>query len=272
MTNPLPQMRIKYLFNVVNGSTPQSSAEEYWDGDIPWVTPEDIGKLRSSDIHSTRRYITEDGYRSCGTTLAPKDSIVLTTRAPIGNIGIAKVALCSNQGCKILIPNNRLVPKFGFYALFAQVPLLQSLGQGSTFRELSSDSLRQTSLPTLPLPTQKAIVSFLDKETSRMDALISKKERQIELLQEKRHAIITKAVTKGLDPNVKMKESGVEWIGHIPEAWEVRRLKYITPEITVGIVVNPSSYYENEGILCLRSLNISDGQLDLTNPVYISTD
>lgn len=147
MTKPLEQIRITRLFKVVNGSTPQSSVAEYWDGDIPWVTPEDVGKLRSSDIQSTRRYITEDGYRSCGTTLAPKDSIVLTTRAPIGNIGIAKVALCSNQGCKILIPNEKLVPKFGFYSLLAKVPLLQSLGQGSTFKELSSDSLKHASLP-----------------------------------------------------------------------------------------------------------------------------
>lgn len=135
MTNPYPQIKVKHLFNVVNGSTPQSSVEEYWDGDIPWVTPEDIGKLTSSDILSTRRRITESGYKSCGTTLAPVNSIVLTTRAPIGNIGLAKVSLCSNQGCKILIPRETLVPKYGFYAVFSQVSLLQSLGQGSTSKK-----------------------------------------------------------------------------------------------------------------------------------------
>lgn len=78
-----------------------------------------------------------------------------------------------------------------------------------------------------PLPIQKDIATFLDKETARIDALIEKKNRQIELLQEKRQAVITRAITKGLDPNVKMKDSGIEWIGEIPEGWEVRKIKHL---------------------------------------------
>jgi type I restriction enzyme S subunit len=77
-----------------------------------------------------------------------------------------------------------------------------------------------------PLNEQQAIASFLDRETARIDMLIQKKQRQIELLQEKRSALISHAVTKGLDPNAKMKDSGIEWLGEIPAHWEVRRLKY----------------------------------------------
>ena len=219
--------KIKYLFNVVNGATPQSSVLEYWDGDIPWVTPEDIANEPNPSIFRTKRSITKEGYASCGTTLVPKNSIILTTRAPIGNIGISEVELCSNQGCKILIPKNEIFPKYAYYSVLSRKENLVSLGQGSTFRELSSDSLKNVSIPLPPLPLQKAIAAYLDKETTRIDTLIAKKERQIELLQEKRQAIITQAITKGLDPKAKMKDSGVEWIGEIPEGWSVKKLRYI---------------------------------------------
>jgi type I restriction enzyme, S subunit len=121
-----------------------------------------------------------------------------------------------------------------------------------------------------PLSAQKAIAAYLDKETARIDALIAKKERQIELLEEKRQAIITRAITKGLDPKAKMKDSGVEWIGEIPSTWNINRLKYIASGTTVGIVINPSSYYQDSGVICLRSLNISSGKINLEEVVYIS--
>jgi type I restriction enzyme S subunit len=73
-----------------------------------------------------------------------------------------------------------------------------------------------------PLPEQRAIASFLDRETSKIDALVSEQERLIELLKEKRQAVISHAVTKGLDPNVRLKPSGVEWLGDVPEHWEVK--------------------------------------------------
>ena len=81
--------------------------------------------------------------------------------------------------------------------------------------------------PIPPLPEQRAITAFLDRETAKIDALVSKKERLIDLLREKRNALISHAVTKGLDPDVPMKDSGAEWLGEIPAHWEVRRLKYL---------------------------------------------
>ncbi len=245
MISPTSSQRIKYLFDVVNGATPQSSVLEYWDGDIPWVTPEDIGNNPIPSIFTTKRSITEAGYKSCGTTLAPKHSIILTTRAPIGNIGVAEMALCSNQGCKILVPHKEISPKFAYYSLLSKVDYLISLGQGSTFRELSSESLKNSFIPFPPLLKQKAIASCLDKETARIDTLIEKKQRQIKLLKEKRQAIITRAVTKGLDPNAKMKDSGVEWIGEIPEGWEVVKLKWIYKGIGSGGGISPDNIDES---------------------------
>jgi type I restriction enzyme S subunit len=93
--------------------------------------------------------------------------------------------------------------------------------------KLMNNVMSKIRFPLPPLSIQKAIATYLDKETVRIDALIAKKERQIELLEEKRQAIITHAITKGLDPKAKMKDSGVEWIGEIPEGWQVKKLRYL---------------------------------------------
>ncbi|MEA5391156.1 restriction endonuclease subunit S [Cyanobium gracile UHCC 0139] len=117
---------------------------------------------------------------------------------------------------------------------------------------------------------QQAIVNFLDHETARIDALIAEQQRLIELLQEKRQAVISYAVTKGLNPDAPMKDSGVEWLGEVPEHWEIKKLKYVSPQITVGIVVEPSKYYVDDGVPALRSLNVSQGKIRLENLVFIS--
>ena len=141
---------------------------------------------------------------------------------------------------------------------------------GITRFGLGGDAIRTGLFPIAPIEEQRAIAAFLDRETAKIDALVARKERLIELLQEKRTALITRAVTRGLDPNAPMKDSGVEWLGEIPAHWEVKRLKHLTPGTTVGIVVTPSKYYVDEGIPCLRSLNVSRGTIDMDNLVFIS--
>lgn len=217
--------RLKRVFKVVNGSTPASGEPAYWDGDIPWVTPEDLGDLNGTTILVTRRNITDAGYRSCGTTLVPAGSLVLSTRAPIGHLAIAGVDLCTNQGCRSLVFRKADCHSYYFYEVSSARSELESLGQGSTFRELAKGMLEAVELAVPPEPEQRAIAAFLDRETARIDGLVAKKERLIELLQEKRTALITRAVTKGLDPTVPMKDSGVEWLGEIPAHWEVKKVK-----------------------------------------------
>lgn len=233
-------VRLKHLFFIINGGTPDSEIAEYWDGNIPWVTPDDLGDLVDPIIQSTRRYITEAGYQSCGTTLAPAGSLVLSTRAPIGHVAIAGVDLCTNQGCRCLVFRRPSVPKFFYFQLIAARPELVSWGQGSTFKELSRAKLGDVYLTVPPEPEQRWIATFLDRETAKIDALVEKKRRLIELLEERRSALITKAVTKGLTPNAPMKQSGVEWLGEIPDHWTVRRLRHVAvinpaPEVTTKL-------------------------------------
>lgn len=231
--------RIKRVFEVVNGATPKSEEPRYWDGDIPWVTPDDLGELTSKELLEPRRYITQEGYQSCGTSIVPRGSLVLSTRAPIGHLVIAGVNLCTNQGCRSLVFRKDHDQNFFYYLLFSARSELESWGQGSTFKELSKSNLEYIPLVEPPLKEQQLISIFLDRETAKIDALICKKERLIELLQEKRTALISHAVTKGLNPNVPMKDSGIEWLGKIPAHWETVPLKYCAAKKPNAIKTGP---------------------------------
>jgi len=116
-----------------------------------------------------------------------------------------------------------------------------------------------------PLKEQLTIARFLDHETRKIDALIVEQQRLIELLQEKRQAVISHAVTKGLNPEAPMKDSGVEWLGEVPEHWSIKRLKYLSPNLTVGIVVNPSEYVSDEGLPFIYGGDIREGVIDWVN-------
>lgn len=158
-------IQLKRLFKVVNGSTPKSSKPEYWDGDIPWATPDDLGTLNSMEIAETARTITESGYQSCGTTLVSANSIILSTRAPIGHLALTTVQMCTNQGCRFLVPRSNINSRFYYYQLLAGRQELKSYGQGSTFMELSKTKLGILMLAFPHKSEQRTITDFLDCRT-----------------------------------------------------------------------------------------------------------
>ncbi|WP_269915557.1 restriction endonuclease subunit S [Acinetobacter sp. HY1485] len=222
----------KNIFKIINGATPKSGVENFWDGKIIWITPSDLSKLTSDKISNSSRYITKHGFNSCGTSLVPENTIILSCRAPIGLLAIATEEVCTNQGCKSLVSHQKVDNKFIYYYLTISKVILNVLGRGTTFLELSSDELGNYKLPyPNKLAEQTQIANFLDYETAKIDTLIAKQKKLIELLKEKRQAVISHAVTKGLDPNVKMKPSGVEWLGDVPEHWKILKLKNIANNI-----------------------------------------
>lgn len=188
--------RIKEISTVVNGATPKSNIEDNWDGNITWITPDDLGKLNSKFIVDTKRKITEIGFQSCGTTMCPVGSIVISSRAPIGYIGILSIEACTNQGCKTLVLNTRLVNKgFAFYYLVAARKMLEALGKGTTFTELSTKEL---SLFIVPLPTfteQKVIADYLEAKTAHIEKIIETINLEVEKLKELRKTLINDVVT-----------------------------------------------------------------------------
>ena len=190
---------LKRVFRILNGSTPKSGEPSFWDGDIPWVTPDDLGDLKSDTLLNTQRMITEEGYNSCGTSLAPTGSLVLSTRAPIGHLAIAGIPFCTNQGCRCLVFRNKDNHRFYYYQLLVAKQELESWGQGSTFKEIGRDKLGAVSLLNSPFDEQRSIAAFLDQETARIDALLEKVRESIEKLREYRTALISAAVTGKID-------------------------------------------------------------------------
>lgn len=158
----------------------------------------------------------------------------------------------------------RLVhPAFLAHHLSATAPAFAAVSTtGSTRARVNLSRMAARPVGVPPTDEQRTIADFLDRETERIDALVAKKQRLIELLQEKRTALISNAVTKGLDPDVPMKDSGIEWLGGIPAAWEVRRLKQVTEFVTSGSR-GWAEFYSDDGPVFIRITNLDRSSVDL---------
>ena len=259
---------LKGPFNIFGGTTPKSDIEGYWDGNVTWVTPADLSNLPSKFIAGSQRQISESGLSSCGTTLVPAGALVLSIRAPIGSLAIAAVELCTNQGCKSLVSRGGAEPGFFYYALLAAKESLNVLGRGSTFLELSADQLAAFRVPLPPLAEQRAIAAFLDQETAKIDALVAEQRRLIDLLREKRQAVISHAVTRGLNPTASLKPSGIDWLGDVPEGWEVCGIKFYCVRITDGAHISPDT--ENGAFPFVSTKDVSEDGIDFENCLQTS--
>lgn len=217
--------------------------------------------------------LKEHGYQG----IRKGDLVIHAMDAFAGAIGVSDSDGKSTPVYAACTPRHSETVNPYFYAYYmrdlALSGLIVSLAKG--IRERSTDfRFSDFSNLTLPLPSydqQRLIANFLDQKTVQIDAAITIKEQQIELLKERKQIIIQQAVTQGLDPNVPMKDSGVEWIGRIPKHWEVKRIKHVTSKIGSGVTPSGGgSTYLDEGIPLLRSQNIHFNRIDLTDVARIS--
>jgi type I restriction enzyme S subunit len=155
--------------SIVNGGTPKSEVSEYWNGDLNWITPKEMGKLNSREISSTERKITEKGMKNSSARLLPVNSVILSSRAPIGHLAINKELMATNQGCKGLVPAASLDFEYLYYFLSYSKETLNDMGTGATFKELSGSKLATLKIPLPPLATQKNIVAKLDAVFAEID-------------------------------------------------------------------------------------------------------
>lgn len=187
--------QISAVAQIINGGTPKSKIKEYWNGDIAWITPADLGKLDNVYVTDTSRKITEEGLNRSSAKLFRENSVILSTRAPIGHLAINQIPMSTNQGCRGLVPNEELHEKYLFYFLLSSVNLLNDLGTGTTFKELSTRALGSVKIPIPPLSEQKQIVAILDKAFAAIDQAKANIERNIdnakELFQSKLNEIFS---------------------------------------------------------------------------------
>ena len=203
------------------------------------------------------------------------DFVMNNQQAWRGSVGVSPYKGIVSPAYLIFSFNKKIcAPKFFKYFLrdkgVVDQFMIASMSVGTIQRQVKWHLLKTIQLSIPSLIEQNTIANFLDTETARIDNLISKQEKLIELLEEQRKSIISHAVTKGLNPNAPMKDSGVEWLGDVPEHWEVTFIKYITKKISSGKTpLGGAEVYTDEGVIFLRSQNIYNDGLHLDDVSFI---
>ena len=182
------------ICDVVNGGTPKTGVAEYWGGPHRWITPAEMGKRPTPYIDRTDRTITEQGLQNSSARPLPPYSVILSSRAPIGHLVINTEPMATNQGCKGLVPRSRIDHKFLYYYLGSIVDLLNDLGTGATFKELSGGKLKEVRVPVPSIAEQRRIVAILDEAFEGIAAAKANTEKSLqnarELFDSKLYALL----------------------------------------------------------------------------------
>lgn len=220
--------RLRFVCEFRNGYTPSKQNADFWtDGTIPWYRMEDI-RDTGRFLKEAKQYVTEEAVKGAG--MFDAGSFILATTATIGEHAMLIVDSLANQRFTNLKIRKSLVykvcGKWFFYYLFLIDDFCKTSTRTATFPAMNMEDLRNCCVAIPPIEEQEAIVEYLDAKCGSIDAVIATQERRIALLSELKQSIITEAVTRGINPNAPLKDSGIEWIGKIPEHWEIMPLKY----------------------------------------------
>lgn len=248
-----------------------------YDEGIPFVSAESV-KGGVINLDYKRGYISLEDHKRFQRKVSPKkgDIFIVKSGATTGNVGLA----ITDQVFDIWSPlalvrgdSSVVEQEFLYYLLLSNIFRVQ-VEQGwsyGTQQNISMKTLGNIKIIVPPLEEQKIIIKYLHNKCTQIDTIIAKEQSVIEKMQEYKKAIITQAITRGLNPSAKMKKTGFEWIGMIPKHWNVKKIKYLTSKIGSGKTPKGGSdIYVDEGVLFIRSQNVYDGYFDLSSAVFIS--
>ena len=236
--------KLKHVINeFVAGGTPESSNDSYWDENndgIPWVA---IGDMNDNDyINSTAKSITIEGLASKNLRILKKGTLIYSIFASLGKTSILNIDATTNQAILGLILSNKIDTIYLKFYLEALKSTISGFSNENTQENLNSNIVKNMEI-AMPksLEEQKQIANYLDKKTAKIDETICKNKQLIKLLEEKRTALINQVVTKGLNPNVPMKDSSVEWIGEVPEHYLIMKISNMFNNIGSGTTPKSSN-------------------------------
>jgi len=257
---------------VVGGGTPSRANPSYWNGLVPWTTPAEITALAEKHIRDTREKLTPEGLAASAAQLLPVGSLVVTTRATLGKVAIASVALTTNQGFKNIIPNDRTDSLFAYYRVEALRSEMERLASGTTFLEISKADFCRIRTRRPPFTEQVRIAAVLDTA----DESIAATETMMTKLMRLRTGLLQDLLTRGLDENGEVRDPVTHpeqftdsEIGIVPKDWHVRPLSYFISSAEYGISTSLSS----EGTLpVLRMNNLAGGEASLADLKYATLE
>ncbi|WP_420634459.1 restriction endonuclease subunit S [Candidatus Palauibacter sp.] len=267
--------RTKFAATLRSGHTPSRQKAEYWqDCTIPWFGLADVWQVRDGRVEyvrETAEKISEIGLANSSARLLPEGTVILSRTASVGFSAILGVDMATTQDFVNWICGPSIRPEYLLYVFRAMESEFRRLTMGSTHQTIYMHDVDGFSTPVPPISEQDQIVAFIRKETARIDALVTKQERLIDLLQEKRTVLITRAVTRGLDPDVPMRDSGLDWLGQIPAHWEVVQLRRVAFDRCDGPFGSglKSSHYAEEGVRVVRLQNIGYGEFEGADAAFI---
>ena len=264
--------KIKFLCSeIFSGGTPSTNNDKYWNGDIPWLQS---GKIQNDYIFEYDKTITKEGLENSSTKMVMKDSILLAmTGATCSNVGYLTFNSCANQSVMAYIPLKNTNPKFLFYILIACKNEILLHKNGGAQSGINGEVCQNLYAPKLPLKIQQKIVEILDKKCGQIDELVRIEENEIEKLKEYKTSLITKVVTKGLDSNAKMKDSGIPWIGQIPESWITIKIKFTSwLKGRIGWDGLKSSEFKEDGPFLITGTDFNNGNIKWDTCAHITEE
>ena len=203
------------IFQIVSGATPRTDIEEYWDGEIPWITPDDLSRHDDMYITAGRRSITSSGYASTSTHMLPTDSILFSSRAPIGYVAIASNPVCTNQGFKSLIPPSNVDSRFTYWYLRHMTPQIREMGSGTTFREISKKGMAVIPFLLAPQRDQRRVACTIEEQFSEVDRLSATIAATLDKITAARRSVLAAAFSGRLVPQNPEDEPASVLLEHI---------------------------------------------------------
>ncbi len=241
--------RIKDCLTFKIGGTPSTKIDEYFEGENIWVSISDISSNNGDIIYDSSIKISDEGIRDSNVKLIKKGSLLYSFKLSVGLTAFAGCDLYTNEAIASFEPNNFIDLNFLKYVF--QTGFENNAKENIYGAKLFNSDLIKFSKFVMPpsFQEQQQIANYLDKQTNKIDSIIAKNEELIQLLEEKRVALINQVVTKGLNLDVPMNDSGVEWIGGIPEHWECRKINTLS-SVSRGASPRPIDdpiYFDDNG-------------------------
>lgn len=213
--------KIKNITDFQVGWTPSTSEDKYFIGNNSWAN---ISDLKGKTIFETEKCLSDEAVKSNRIKINPKGSLLFSFKLSVGSVSFAGIDLYTNEAIASFLISSKINLNYLYYA--APLFILQNASNNIYGAKiLNQELIRNAVIVPPPIEEQAQIAEFLDEECGKIDALIEKSEKMIELLDERRQAVITHYVTKGTNPNAPLKPSGIEWINSIPEGWIASKLK-----------------------------------------------
>lgn len=265
--------KVKYSTSFVgSGTTPTSSNQDFYDGDINWIQSGDLYKTVVVD--TVEKKLTEKALKSFSALHIYQAPFIIMAMygASVGNTAFSKIDACCNQACCCIKNNESFNLKFMFYWLdFAQIDFL-GRAIGGTQPNISQDKIKNQYIVKPSLEEQQQIADYLDTQCSEIDATAEDIRKEISLLEDYKKSVITEAMTKGLNPDAEMKDSGIAWIGDIPKDWDLLKIGYVTKEISDIDHYMPSDSDDIDKVpyLMIGDLKENISQIDFESCKYIS--